>query len=278
MTNMVPAALTEILGLANPIHVRPATRRQLGNSCAYWYSLISPGMFAPREVLLILASASPRRRELLGLIGLPFVARPAGIDETPRGGETPDDYVRRVARQKLQTPNFKLQTPNKEGGWELIVAADTAVVIDGEILGKPRDREDAAAMLRKLRGRTHEVLSAIALVDVRDGQLREEFCRSEVTMRDYSDDEIADYAASGDPLDKAGAYAIQHNGFRPVEKFTHCYASVMGLPLCHLTRVLRSMGIEPRADVPIACQRFNEYECPVHAQILSGCLDSGWSG
>ncbi len=236
-------------------------------------------MFAPREVLLILASASPRRRQLLGLIGLPFVARPAGIDETPRDGERPSDYVRRVAREKVKE-NPKSQIPNtkKAGGWELIVAADTAVVIDGEILGKPRDREDAAAMLRKLRGRTHEVLSAIALVDVRDGQLREEFCRSEVTMRDYSDDEIADYAASGDPLDKAGAYAIQHNGFRPVEEFAHCYASVMGLPLCHLTRVLRSMGIEPRADVPVACQRFNEYECPVHAQILSGCFDSGWSG
>ncbi len=236
-------------------------------------------MFAPREVLLILASASPRRRELLGLIGLPFVARPAGIDETPRDGERPGDYVRRVAREKAkENPNFQLPNPKKKNGRELIVAADTAVVIDGEILGKPRDEEEAAAMLRKLRGRTHEVLSAIAVFDLGDGQLREEFCRSEVTMRDYSDDEIADYAASGDPLDKAGAYAIQHNEFRPVEEFAHCYASVVGLPLCHFTRILRSMGLEPPADVPAACQSFNEYECPVYAQILSGCVDNGWSG
>jgi MAF protein len=241
-------------------------------------------MFAPREVLLILASASPRRRELIGLTGLSFEVRVAGIDETPRDGETPGDYVRRVAREKAkENPKLvvseaepsQLPNPNKKGGRELIVAADTAVVIDGEILGKPRDREDAAAMLRKLRGRTHEVLSAIALVDVRDGQLREEFCRSEVTMRNYSDDEIADYAASGDPLDKAGAYAIQHNGFRPVEKFAHCYASVMGMPLCHFTRVLRSMGIEPPADVPMACQRFNSYQCPVYREILGDDSDNG---
>ncbi len=226
-------------------------------------------MDLPPTPLLVLASASPRRRELLGLIGLPFEARPAEIDETPRNGETPGDYVRRVAREKAKE-NPKSQIPNtkKVGGRELIVAADTAVVIGGEILGKPRDREDAAAMLRKLRGRTHEVLSAIALVDGRDGQLREEFCRSEVTMRNYSDDEMAAYAASGDPLDKAGAYAIQHPGFRPVENFNHCYASVMGLPLCHLTRTLRSMGVEPRADVPMACQSFNGYECPAYREIL----------
>jgi MAF protein len=219
---------------------------------------------------LILASASPRRRELLALTGLPFVARAAGIDETPKIGETPVEYVRRVAREKAEAiTNYQLPIINNvNSNWELVIAADTEVVIDGEILGKPRSAEEARAMLAKLRGRTHEVISAIALVDTRSGELREELCRSEVPMRNYSDAELADYVATGDPLDKAGAYAIQHNGFRPVENFAHCHASVMGLPLCHLARALRRFGVEPPADVPAACQQFNNYQCPVYREIL----------
>lgn len=220
---------------------------------------------------LILASASPRRRELLALTGLPFDTRAAGIDETPQPGETPVEYVRRVAREKAQAiTNYHLPIADKvNSNWELVIAADTEVVIDGEILGKPRSAEEATAMLVKLRGRTHEVISAIAVVDARSGELREELCRSEVPMRNYSDKELAEYVATGDPLDKAGAYAIQHNGFRPVENFSHCHASVMGLPLCHLTRALRGFGLEPQADVPSACQQFNDYQCPVYQEILA---------
>jgi MAF protein len=221
---------------------------------------------------LILASASPRRRELLALTGLPFDARAAGIDETPQTGETPVEYVGRVAREKAQAiTNYQLPIANNiNSNWELVIAADTEVVIDGEILGKPRSAEEATAMLVKLRGRTHEVISAIAVVDVRSGELHEELCRSEVPMRNYSDAELAEYVATGDPLDKAGAYAIQHNGFRPVENFAHCYASVMGLPLCHLTRALRRFGVEPETtDVPAACQQFNNYQCLVYREILA---------
>ncbi|MEK7323667.1 MAG: Maf family protein [Chloroflexota bacterium] len=219
---------------------------------------------------LLLASASPRRRELLALTGLPFDARAAGIDETPQTGEAPVEYVRRVAKEKAEaTTNYQLPITKNESGYGLLViAADTEVVIDGEILGKPRSAEEATAMLVKLRGRTHEVISAIAVVDVRSGELHEELCRSEVPMRNYSDAELAEYVATGDPLDKAGAYAIQHNGFRPVENFSHCYASVMGLPLCHLARALRRFGVEPPADVPAACQQFNNYRCPVYQKIL----------
>ncbi|MBM4425539.1 MAG: septum formation protein Maf [Chloroflexi bacterium] len=217
---------------------------------------------------LLLASASPRRRELLALIGLPFESRAAGIDETPRPDEAAVDYVQRLAREKaeqISKPTF--QTATGEGR-RVVVAADTEVVIDGEILGKPKDAADAAQMLRRLRGRTHEVVSAVAALDARSGALREEVCRSSVPMRAYSDDEIAAYVADGDPMDKAGAYAIQHDGFHPVENFSHCFASVMGLPLCHLTRALRQFGLAPPADVPAACQRFNRYFCPVYSEIL----------
>jgi len=231
-------------------------------------------MTAPAQSTLILASSSPRRRELLSLIGLPFEVRVSGIDETPRDGETPVEYVRRVAREKAVAtpPPAPLLRDNTagEGGKSVVIAADTEVVIDGEILGKPRTADEAAAMLAKLRGRTHEVISAVAVLDARTGQLREEVCRSGVPMRDYSDEEIADYVASGDPMDKAGAYAIQHDGFHPVENFSHCYASVMGLPLCHLTRALRQFGIEPAADVPSVCQQFNGYQCPVYRDVLNG--------
>ncbi len=219
---------------------------------------------------LTLASASPRRRQLLALAGLPFDVRAAGIDETPQTGEAPVEYVRRVAREKAQAiTNYQSPiTKDVNSNWGLVIAADTEVVIDGEILGKPRSADEATAMLIKLRGRMHEVISAIAVVDARSGELREELCRSEVPMRNYPDAELADYVATGDPLDKAGAYAIQHNGFRPVENFSHCHASVMGLPLCHLTRALRHFGVEPPADVPAACQQFNDYQCPVYQEIL----------
>ncbi|MBI3241996.1 MAG: septum formation protein Maf [Chloroflexi bacterium] len=217
---------------------------------------------------LILASASPRRRELLALLGLPFEVRAAGIDETPQTDETPVEYVSRVAKEKAEAIS-NLQSPNNEiRELEIVIAADTEVVVDGEILGKPRSAEEARAMLVKLRGRTHEVMSAVAIFDRRSEELHEELCHSEVPMRNYSDEALADYVATGDPLDKAGAYAIQHNGFRPVENFSHCYASVMGLPLCHLTRALRRLGIEPPADVPATCQQFNNYQCPVYKEIL----------
>lgn len=226
---------------------------------------------------LILASSSPRRRELLSLLGLPFEVRAAGIDETPRAGELPDDYVRRMAREKAEVIANNLRTNNSipsgdsAGNSEglLVIGADTEVVIDGAILGKPRDAGAAAAMLKRLRGRTHQVISAVTVVEAHTGRRQEETCRSEAPMRNYTDAEIEAYAASGDPLDKAGGYAIQHEGFHPVEDFQHCFASVMGLPLCHLVRALRRFGVTPAGDVPAACQRVNRYLCPVYGGILT---------
>jgi len=129
-------------------------------------------------------------------------------------------------------------------------------------------------MLKQLRGHTHQVYTGVAFYRVSDGKMLTELCVTDVPMRAYSDDEIAAYVQTGDPLDKAGAYAIQHPDFQPVESMRGCYASVMGLPMCHVVRVLRSLNVPPAADVPAACQFFLKYECPVSSAILRGELPS----
>jgi MAF protein len=151
----------------------------------------------------------------------------------------------------------------------VVIGADTTVVIEGEILGKPADDLEAAAMLRKLRGRVHQVFTGIAVLDTASRNMLSDLCVTDVPMRAYSDQEISAYVATGDPLDKAGAYAIQHPGFQPVAAMAGCYASVMGLPLCHLTRLLRQLDLHPSAEVPGACQAFLDYDCRVHPSILS---------
>jgi MAF protein len=195
---------------------------------------------------IILASNSPRRRQLLGLTQLAFRVIPADVDETPFEGEAAPDYVRRLAAAKAQVVNTQTEADT------LVIAADTTVVDRNQILGKPVDVADAERMLRKLRGRSHQVYTAIALI--KDANLLVDCCASEVPMRNYREAEMRAYIASGDPLDKAGAYAIQHAGFRPVTGLRDCYANVVGLPLCHLVRALRKFDFEPNADVPTACQ------------------------
>jgi len=215
--------------------------------------------------ILLLASASLRRRQLLSLIGMPFETLSANVDETPRSGEEeiPDVYVLRLAETKARAAR------SQADGQSVIVAADTTVVDGQVLLGKPADRSEANRMLRRLRGRVHQVYTGIAVLRVEEDRLVSDVCVTDVSMRWYSDEEIEAYVASGDPLDKAGAYAIQHAGFRPVARLSGCYAGVMGLPLCYLTRLLLAMGIVPPADVPSACQSFLEYECPVYRQILA---------
>lgn len=214
--------------------------------------------------LLILASNSPRRQELLGLGNWMFSVIVSNADESLIPGEAPRDYVLRLAEAKARA-SARFARPE-----HIVIAADTAVVDNGLILGKPADMVEAVSMLKSLRGHTHQVYTGLAVLRVNDGMLVKDVCVTGVPMRNYSDEEIDAYVLTGDPLDKAGAYAIQHPRFQPVEKMEGCYASVMGLPLCHLVRSLRRLGVAPRGDVPAACQTHLNYPCPVSHSILNG--------
>jgi predicted house-cleaning NTP pyrophosphatase (Maf/HAM1 superfamily) len=125
-------------------------------------------------------------------------------------------------------------------------------------------------MLQRLRGRAHQVYTALTIIDASSGHSHTEIAVTNVPMRDYTDDEIEAYIASGDPFDKAGGYAIQNPQFHPVAALSGCYANVVGLPLCHLVRALRTFGIEPGADVPLACQSHHAYDCDVTGDVLAG--------
>jgi len=192
---------------------------------------------------------------------VPFVAAAADVDEESAEGENPQDMVCRLSLAKARA--VALSCPAG-----LIVAADTIVVLVGDVLGKPADEAEAVAMLRRLRGREHTVFSGVTVYHPSSGRAITELAESAVWMRTYTNEDIARYAASGDPLDKAGAYAIQHQDFSPVERIEGCYASVMGLPLCHLAWALAQLGMTLPVDVPQACQAFTGHRCLVAGEIL----------
>lgn len=235
--------------------------------------------------MLVLASNSPRRKELLALGAWNFTVIATPVDERAQEGELPLDYVRRVAVEKVRSAHVAMDSPQPPG--TVIVGADTIVVdaaLDagglsgaGEskgakpafmILGKPENQLEAREMLGRLRGRTHQVYTALAVYRVDDRKTLVEVVTTDVPMRDYSDQEMLEYIASGDPMDKAGAYAIQHPGFKPVQNLHGCFANVMGLPICHLTRLLAELDVHPGTDVPGACQTALEYDCPIFRQVL----------
>jgi septum formation protein len=186
-------------------------------------------MTAPRVVL---ASASPRRRELLSVVGIAHEVRPANIDEAYLEGETPRAHCERLAREKAQT----IAAPGT-----VTIGSDSIVVVDGEVLGKPRDEADAAAMLRRLSGRSHVVMTGVA-ADW-DGRLVSAVEEVGVTFRALSEDDIAGYVATREPMDKAGAYGIQGYGATIVERVDGDYFAVMGLPIQRLVRLLESLGL-----------------------------------
>ncbi|HEX6964997.1 MAG TPA: Maf family protein [Gemmatimonadaceae bacterium] len=183
---------------------------------------------------IILASGSPRRTELLAMIGIPHTVMPADIDESVHRGEPPIAYAERVAREKGRVV---------AGGHPdaLVISADTTVVIDEQILGKPCDARDAARMLRMLSGRTHTVFTAVAVS--RHGRMESTVESVAVTFRDLSDEEIAAYIATGEPMDKAGSYGIQGYGATIVERIDGDYFAVMGLALMRLVQLMRRLGI-----------------------------------
>ena len=193
-----------------------------------------------------------------------FSVSVSDVDESQRIGEAPAKYVLRLAEAKARAAIPEARPEH------IIIGADTAVVDGSRILGKPKDMMEAASMLKRLRGHAHQVYTALAVLQMRNEKLIADLCVTDVPMRNYNDDEIETYVLSGDPLDKAGAYAIQHPGFHPVKSMKGCYASVMGLPLCHLLRVLQKMDVHPSADVPMACQSLLKYQCPVSSAILRG--------
>lgn len=196
--------------------------------------------------MLILASASPRRRELLVQAGYEFEVHPAHLNEDVRAGEDPVSYVVRLAREKAEAvfrartrpDNAQLSAEDGKGNPVVVLGADTTVELDGQILGKPRDATDAARMLRMLSGRTHRVMTGVSLVSTKGVEVAAEV--TGVSFLTLSDKEIAAYVATGEPMDKAGAYAIQGRAARWIPRIEGCYFNVVGLPLALVSTLLES--------------------------------------
>lgn len=205
---------------------------------------------------ITLASGSPRRRDLLRRAGLEVQILPVEVDETPRANEAPEMVAARLAEEKARAAASQMP------GEGLVIAADTIVVHRGEILGKPANAEQAAEMLLDLKASDHEVITGLALLDEKRGRIAVEVVTSQVPMRDYSMDEVAEYIAGGSPLDKAGAYGIQDDGFRPVaeELFEDCFTNVMGLPLCRLEKLFQDLELESPADFVETCFSYGRHK------------------
>ena len=189
-------------------------------------------MTGTRNPRVILASQSPRRRELLTLIGVAHEVRPADIDERYLTGESPHAHAERLAREKAT----KLQADDA-----VVIGSDTIVVVDGDVLGKPKDESVAASMLRRLSGRTHTVITAVAVAW--QGHLESGVEEVDVTFHPLTEREISEYIATGEPMDKAGAYGIQGYGATIVARVDGDYFAVMGLPLQRLVRLLDRLGL-----------------------------------
>lgn len=212
---------------------------------------------------LVLASASPRRRELIRALDMSVrLADPDTDEGKPLSGESPDTFVRRLSTDKAR--QVASETTDA-----LVLAADTVVVLDGSVLGKPADRSEAARMLSGLRDRAHTVVTGLTLIDVPSGRRRSTTRATDVTMRDYSSEEVAAYVASGEPMDKAGGYAVQDRAFRPARGIEGCYLNVVGLPLCDVVDLLEGFGVAAtlRADwhPPNECR-----DCPLQTRLEVG--------
>ena len=179
--------------------------------------------------MLVLASQSPRRAELLRAAAIEFIVQAADVDETPLEGEAPDDYVLRVAEEKARAVRG-----------DIVLGADTTVVLGSEIMGKPTDAADAARMLRGLSGQRHQVITGICLV--RGAAIIRDIASTDVWFAPLSEDEIAGYVASGEPMDKAGAYGIQGLASRFIERIDGSYTNVVGLPVALVYRRLLELG------------------------------------
>ncbi len=223
-------------------------------------------MNAPK---VILASNSPRRHQFFHDLGIPFLAESADIDESPAHNESPAQLVTRLALAKALTVARRytaraVKTESSPPDQRLVVGADTVVAIDDNILGKPANPDDARAMLIQLRARPHHVHTALAIALVTNGELqrhRSLVNSTTVTMRAYTDNEIAVYIATGDSMDKAGAYAIQHPQFRPVQALSGCPAGVMGLPAADLLNLLSAFNVTSKHAPLHVCPSLTGLQC-----------------
>jgi septum formation protein len=193
-------------------------------------------MLTPDQRPLILASASPRRQELLREAGILIEVQPAHIDEEQREGEAPLDYALRLSREKAEAVAQRFRE-------RFVLGADTIVVVEGEVLGKPRDHADAARMLRLLSGRGHAVTTAVTLISP-SGNKDTQACTTNVFFRELAEEEIQQYIATGEPMDKAGAYAIQGGAGRWAIRMEGEFSNVVGLPLTLVSEMLRASGFQ----------------------------------
>ena len=208
------------------------------------------------EATIILASGSQRRREIIEALDATVEVVPSGVDERPANPqERAEEYVARIASDKARAV-----AANGRAG-ALVIGADTSVVLNGGVLGKPENEAEARTMLSALRGRSHRVVTAVTVS--RDGMAASSVTSSDVAMREYSDAEVEAYIESGEPFDKAGGYAIQDVGFAPVSRFSGCYLNVVGFPLCEVKRLMNEVGVDvmlkPEWHAPERCPS----ECPV---------------
>jgi septum formation protein len=206
---------------------------------------------------------------LIRLLGYPFRVIAADIDES--NVTRPDVTLHVLRTSQLKAQAVKAQFKDQPApGRRIVVAADTIVALHGDILGKPADEADARRMLRALRDRTHHVFTGITLIDLSDGREVSVVHKAAVLMRPYGDEELRAYIATGDPMDKAGAYAIQHPLFQPVARLDGCYMGVMGLSVCHLIQALRRLEVPVMADMSAVYDAHNHYPCPLFPEIDSG--------
>ncbi|GCE27832.1 Maf-like protein [Dictyobacter alpinus] len=213
------------------------------------------------QLPLLLASASPRRRQILANLGLPYEVTVAPGDEDAAQAQ----YRGPAAGMAQWTASYKalMMFSRAELPQNLVITADTTVILDDQVLGKPRDEEHARELLRSLRGRWHRVVTGVAVTACQNGEVHMQgaSCSTPVLMRPYSDEEIDAYIATGDPMDKAGAYGIQHTNFRPTEKIDGCYFNVVGLPLCTLVQLLARFNVQP-ANAGLANAGLANSACP----------------
>lgn len=197
------------------------------------------------NVSLLLASASPRRRQILSRLGLPYSVCISPVDEDAIQKEYQGEITGLAEWTATHKAKASLTLP--EAMHRLVITADTTVLLDGEVLGKPYDHTHARELLLSLRGRWHHVVTGVVVCTIIDGkpQLCSRSCDTPVLMRPYSEEEVDAYIATGDPLDKAGAYGIQHPEFQPTERIKGCYLNVVGLPLCVLVDLLAEFNVQP---------------------------------